>query len=189
MRKLKLIGRIVGAVLTFLLAFMLISNVYCICVKTFGGQEHPKFLGFSSSVVISGSMADTIEVNDLVICSERRSYKVGDIITYISKSGSLVTHRIVGETEEGFITRGDANNTDDREPVKVDSIMGKAFLIIPGVGLVVEFMNTPLGLMCMVFIGISILVLPSYLDRMIGENTGSPQKNGGNIDESENKDS
>jgi len=182
-RKLKTVGRIVGAALTVLLSFMLISNVYSICMKTFGGQEHPRFLGFSSSVVISGSMSDTIEVNDLVICSQKKDYKVGDIITFISKSGSLVTHRIVGETQEGFITRGDANNTNDRDTVAQDCIMGKVILTVPKIGLVVEFMGTPLGLMCVVFIGILILVLPSILER----ETGSPQKNGGNIDESEKK--
>lgn len=183
MRKLKTAGKIVSAVLTVLLAFMLISNVYSICMKAFGGEEHPRFLGFSSAVVISGSMSDTIEINDLVICSQRRSYEVGDIITFISKSGSLVTHRIVGENEEGFITRGDANNTDDRDTVAHNSIMGKVVLIIPGIGLVVDFMHTPLGLMCVVFIGILILVLPSILENK----TGSPQKNGGNVDESEKK--
>lgn len=184
MRKLKPALRIANIAVTVLLAFMLISNVYCIIARAVTGDPAPKFLGFSSAVVISGSMSDTIEVNDLIICHEQSDYAKGDIITYISESGSLITHRIVSESDAGFITQGDANNTPDRTPVADDDIVGKVVCIIPAIGLFIEFMRTPLGLMCITFIGLLILVLPTLADRYESAAAAqeSPSENGGNND-------
>lgn len=38
--------------------------------------------------------------------------------------GSYVIHRIVGESEAGFITRGDHNNTEDRGAIAPEQILG-----------------------------------------------------------------
>lgn len=48
--------------------------------------------------------------------------EVGDVIVFQAEEiqgGGLTTHRVVGETEQGFITKGDANpfvNQDDQGP-------------------------------------------------------------------------
>lgn len=39
-------------------------------------------------------------------------------------SGTYVIHRIVGESEAGFITRGDHNNTEDRDTLAPERIYG-----------------------------------------------------------------
>lgn len=191
MPKLKLVSKIAGYALTALLAIMLLSNVYTIIARSVTGEVQPKFLGFSSAIVISGSMSDTIEVNDYIICLDVNDYDVGDIVTYKNERGSLITHRIVSETDAGFITQGDANNTPDSEPVSQSDIVGKVVITIPKLGAFIEFMQTPLGLMCIVFAGFIILYLPSLADRFNqwkNENGEAPM-NGGNNDESGNKDS
>jgi len=189
--KLKLISKIAGYVVTALLAVMLLSNVYTIIARAVTGEAQPKFLGFSSAIVISGSMSDTIEVNDYIICLDVKDYDEGDIITFKSERGSLITHRIVGETESGFITQGDANNTPDSEPVSKSDIVGKVVIILPKLGVFIEFMQSPMGLMCIVFAGFLILCLPSLADRCNQRKNeiGEAPMNGGNNDESGNKDS
>lgn len=191
MRLIKLICRIIGIAFTALLAVLLVSNIYSILMRTFTDEKQPRFLGLSSAVIISGSMSGTIEVNDLVVCCEQNDYAKGDIITFVSESGSLVTHRIVSLSDAGFITQGDANNTPDRTPVEPGAVVGKVILTVPGIGLLIEFLRTPLGLMCILFIGLLILALPSVIDRNADDDNGDcePPKNGGNDDGSGNKDS
>ena len=47
---------------------------------------------------------------------KKKNISCGDIITF--PDGAFVTtHRIVEETAEGFITRGDYNNASDQEVV------------------------------------------------------------------------
>lgn len=187
MSKLKIVIRILSGALTVLLALLLISNIYTICVRTFTDEQHPRFLGFSSAVIVSGSMEDTIEVNDLVICLKKNDYDIGDIVTYVDRGNSLTTHRIVSESDAGFITKGDANNTTDRLPVTEVNILGKVILTIPKIGLFIEFLRTPMGLMCILFAGLIILALPSafdHFDRKRALETGDPSENGGHNDES-----
>ncbi len=189
MQKLKLVCRIISITITVLLAVLLVSNIYTICMRTFTDEENPRFFGFSSAVIISGSMSGTIEVNDLVICCEQNDYGKGDIITF-EDGGSLVTHRIVGESDSGFITQGDANNTPDRKPVAEGSILGKVVLTVPKIGLFIEFIRTPFGLMCITFAGLLILAAPSLIACRKEDNDNcEPQLNGGNDDGSENEDS
>lgn len=188
MQKLKIFSKILSITLTVILAVLLAGNVYSILVRTLTNEEHPKFFGFSSAVVISGSMSGTIEVNDLVICLEKSEYGTGDIITYVSESGSLVTHRIISESDVGFITKGDANNTPDTVPVSQSNITGKVVCVIPKIGSFIEFMRTPLGLMCLTLAGFIIFYLPCVIERNENsrKSSGDIPMNGGSNDGSEN---
>jgi len=190
---LKRITRIISIAVTAVLAVLLIANVYTIIARAATGKQNTTFFGFSSAVVITGSMSGTIEVNDLIICREQRDYNVGDIVTYTTPGGSLVTHRIVSESDLGFITRGDANNTPDSQPVSPESIVGRVVCTIPGIGLFIEYLRTPLGLACVVLVGLLLLALPSVMDRTEESASGSGSekdhfpKNGGNKNGTENK--
>ena len=172
MRIFKFVGRILSISLTLALAFVLACNVYIIAARSITGQQ-PTAFGFSSAVVISGSMSGAIEVNDMVITQARDSYVPGDIISFDTGS-SIVTHRILEVTEEGFVTKGDANNTEDMNKVTPAQVVGKVVLVIPGVGTVIESLRTPLGMMCITLLGISLIAVPSLL-----EGSGESKKQGG----------
>lgn len=178
--QIKLISRVLSGALTVFLAILVVANVYTIIARAVSDDPQPTFLGYSSAVVISGSMSDTIEVNDFIVCKARHDYDVDDIITFISPRGSLITHRIVSESDAGFITQGDANNTPDSEPVPQESIVGKVVCIIPKIGLFIEFMRTPLGMTCVVLIGLLLLALPSVMERAEEESGKAAPQNGGN---------
>lgn len=173
MRILKSAGRILSILLTLALAFILACNVYLIAARSITGQRQPTVFGYSSAVVISGSMSGTIEVNDMIIARSAESYGPGDIISFDTGS-SIVTHRILEVTPEGFITKGDANNTADIQPVTPDQVVGKVVLVIPGVGSLIEGLRTPLGMMCITLLGITLIVVPSLL-----EGSGESKKQGG----------
>jgi len=76
--------------------------------------------------------------------------ETGDVVTFNARElqgGGLTTHRVVGQTEEGYITRGDANPFTDQDgpepPVREAQIVAVVFqpggdvLVIPKIGLAV----------------------------------------------------
>lgn len=88
--------------------------------------------------VATGSMEPTISVGDAVIVSscDTNDLNVGDIISY-SSGGEIVIHRIVRKNETDgvcFITKGDANNSEDISPVSAEQVLGKVVAVIPKLG-------------------------------------------------------
>ena len=80
---------------------------------------------FSLFQITSGSMMPEIQVGEIVILIRKQEYKENDIITYQVNNSYFVTHRIVKLKEEGYITKGDANNIEDKEIVKKQDVKGK----------------------------------------------------------------
>lgn len=177
MSGIKIVGRIVSTVLTVILAALLICNLYTLAARWLFGQLQPTVFGYSTAVVISGSMSETIEVNDMVVIHRQDAYRTGDIITF-EMDDTLVTHRIVAVAENGFVTRGDANNTEDRYPVTGDRIIGKVVFVIPGVGWLINFCRTPLGMLCLVLVGLLLLELPAILEYIEKKSTDGGGGNG-----------
>lgn len=149
--------------ITLLLAMLLICNLYLIVMEHFVGIECPTIFGYSTAVIVSGSMEPVLSVDDLILNHAQDEYDEGDIITFRS-GDSLTTHRIVETVEDGYITRGDANNTADLDTVSPDAVIGRVVGKVPRVGSVLAFMKTPLGMMILVFTGFLILELP-FLSR------------------------
>jgi len=90
-------------------------------------------------LVGSGSMSPKIEVADVVIVakSSASSIKVGDVIEFRTPKENIM-HRVVaiqgtGETEV-FITKGDANDAPDDDPVMAGNVVGKAIFRVPKLG-------------------------------------------------------
>lgn len=166
------IGSILNGLLTLALAFLLGCNLYSICARQLLHQVQPTVFGWSAAVVISGSMADTISVNDLIIAKAQEGYQTGDIISFL-QGDTLVTHRIVEETPEGYLTKGDANNTPDPDPVPKENVVGKVRWIVPGAGNIIEGIRSPLGMLCIVLLGLGLFILPGMISE---KQTGKFQK-------------
>jgi signal peptidase I len=77
-------------------------------------------------------MEPSIRTGDFILIEkvDPMILRYNDIISFYSEQsdieGMLVTHRIVGETEDGkFITRGDANPVEDSVAVAPENIVGR----------------------------------------------------------------
>ena len=113
---------------------------------------------------------DHIEVDDLIIVKkvDTGTLKVGDIISFIDKQGTVTTHRIIGVTtdEQGkpaFHTKGDANNTDDKGTegfIKAEKVVGIYKSRIPKLGAFIYFLQKPLGMV--IFIGVPVILFIVY---------------------------
>lgn len=171
MKTLKVLGRILSIAITVILGLLLVSNLYSIAARLVTKELQPDVFGFSTAVVISGSMSGSIEVNDMVVIRRQNGYEIGDVVTF-ETDGSLVTHRIIDRTERGFTTRGDANNSPDLEPVQQEQIVGRVVLVIPKIGKAIEFMRTPLGMTCLVLVGVALVEVPVLIRRRSEESGG-----------------
>lgn len=73
----------------------------------------PKFVGIMPYIVESGSMEPQIHTGAVAfIDTHDKNVAVGDVVTYqIGETGSkkYVTHRIVKEGPDGYVTKGDAS--------------------------------------------------------------------------------
>lgn len=98
----------------------------------------PKFVGIMPYIVKSGSMEPQIHTGAVAfIDTHEKNVAVGDVITYkIGNAGSekYVTHRIVGEKPDGYVTKGDANEVEDANCVKQEQIVGTYRYSIPHAG-------------------------------------------------------
>lgn len=159
---LKTVLNIVKAVITLLLIIIILFNLYTLYMRYVKGEKQPVIMGYSYAVVISGSMADTINTDDMIITRRADKYNVGDIIMFNSGT-SVVTHRIADIVNGEYITKGDANNASDPDPVNISDIKGKVEVIIPEAGKLIYFFTTPAGMLIMVLALFLILELPHIM--------------------------
>jgi len=126
-------GRLSKA-LDILLTLLIVASaglVIYIMAASRGGRAVSIF-GRSVLVVVTGSMEPSIHEGDYIIIKkcDPAELKAGDVITFVSKDedvkGKLVTHRITAAAPDGgFVTKGDANETEDMYAVYGDEIVGK----------------------------------------------------------------
>ena len=104
-------------------------------------------MGIRPYAVLSGSMEPAIHVGSVCMVDMNfpfKNIKVGDVISV--KSGDLaITHRVTAVTNEGLVTKGDANNVEDTGYVTVDGYFGKTLFSVPLVGYVVIFFKSGVG--------------------------------------------
>lgn len=140
---------LVGALIGF--------QFYLLNAEKLVGDAMPMPFGVGMSVVLSGSMEPELSVDDLIVVKEHEQYGVNDVVVFLSQ-GSLVVHRIIEITEDGIITKGDANNTPD-DPISPESIKGKVVYALPFVGKAVNFIKSPIGIIVVLSLAIFLMEL------------------------------
>lgn len=133
-------------IMMLLVSLILFANVYGFVQRQTGQTAFPMILGFGTAIVVSGSMAPDVQVNDIVLVHQvpEATYKKGDIITYRT-ANHPVTHRIIQRHGDQVVTQGDANNGADTA-IQTQDIYGKVVLTLPKVGGLLRWLQQPLGL-------------------------------------------
>ena len=100
--------------------------------------------GSKPAVVMSGSMEPTIETGSLLLIDTRFNELENNDIVAFETGGALVVHRLVKETEEGWITKGDANKKEDPWRINNDNIkLGNEIISKDLSSLYCEFIFSP----------------------------------------------
>jgi signal peptidase len=115
--------------------------------------------GYRLQPVLSGSMSPTYPVGSLLVVSpiDASAVEPGMAVTFDDPAdpARIVTHRVIsrvpGDTL-AFVTRGDANATDDPFPVPARSIRGHVLWSVPGLGTVVDALAWPRGFILLVVV-------------------------------------
>ena len=144
---------VLGVVLCIVFIPLIVVNLVLIVSSYLKPDELPGVLGVKPAVVLSGSMDPAIQVGDLIFVNDcdPAALKEGDVVCYLS-SGKAITHRIVSiaEGDDGqprLVTKGDANNAEDRLAVSFDQVQGQwSGARVPGLGNAILFMQTPAGM-------------------------------------------
>lgn len=123
----------------------------------------PNILGYSVFRVMTGSMEPAIETDSLIVVErvDASEVKVRDIISFFSQDpihdGAVNTHRVVSIEQRGeewdFVTKGDANQLEDKYLVSSEDLIGKVVFISYMLGVFVHLLSNPL-------IFIPLIVLP-----------------------------
>lgn len=128
-------GLVLGAVVVLLLGHGLGQPVLVSYVET--GSMEPTLSAGDGFLVVPPQLARGVETGDVVVFRADRL-----------RGGGLTTHRIVGDTDRGYLTKGDANDRPDQAgiepPVQPPQIVGEAVevrghvVVLPHVGTVVD---------------------------------------------------
>jgi len=128
--------------------------------------------------VYTGSMQPAISVGSVVVIkpADPETLKIGDIICFRLSEPTSITHRIFNITDEGFITKGDANEDPDQWIVKKENVTGKAILTIPYIGYIGYFVRTPIGFILLIVIPATLLIIMEIKNIIKYQKTGQKRK-------------
>ena len=141
MGKLKKVINTILNIAIFFFAILLFLDIFLDFQTTFLKKSYKSFFGISAFEIQTASMEGTINIGDLVIVKNTKKIKLNDVVTY-DVGGKFVTHRVVQQISDTFVTKGDANNTDDT-PISSDQIVGKVICVLPKFGFVKNIFFKP----------------------------------------------
>ncbi len=118
-----------GSAALFFLAFI-VATAFWVALPTV-------LLGWDPTAITSGSMEPAIRAGDVVIGNPDvpEDLAIGSVVTFEASTGKLITHRVVGTTQDGaYITRGDSNSDPDRPAVDPEDIRTVGRILVPYAG-------------------------------------------------------
>lgn len=146
MKVLKIIGQFI---LCLILIFFILLNIF--------SMNNKSLFGFRIYRVISGSMQPALQIGDVIIVKKSTNYSERDIITY-SNGLTTITHRIIAINNDEVITKGDANEVDDK-PINKEQIVGKFFFRISNFSLFSIILSKNVIYLIMIFLLVLIFLL------------------------------
>ena len=111
----------------------------------------PRLAGYEGYVVVSGSMEPNIPTGSVIYSkkTDPALLQTGDVIVFADEARGTtpITHRVVtNDPSTGtIITKGDANEYADLNPVTYDGVIGKIAAHVPRIGFPVAMFTTVIG--------------------------------------------
>lgn len=131
----------------------------------------PRLLGYEIYNVETGSMTPELPVGSVIYVKyvEPQNISPDDIITY-ETDGAYITHRVMTNriVEGEFITKGDANETEDGMPVPYSAVVGVVKYHFPFLGKFLIVYSTTLGkiyVLAFAACGVMLNILGSMMRR------------------------
>ena len=141
--------RLVSNFLTIIVTVVALVMLYNFIQLKILHKPYVNVFGYAVFEVASGSMAPVIDEKDLIIVKITKNVELDDVVTFY-KDNTYITHRIINMQGDFFITRGEANNTND-SPVAKNAVLGKVVYTIPEFGTWKSVLLNPKVLISIVF--------------------------------------
>lgn len=169
MKKKKSKGSPVSAVFSALGTVLLILVILACIPLTV-----PRMFGYQIFTVISGSMEPEIPVGSLVYVQQvvPKEIEKEDVVAFYggSQSNAIITHRVVenNSVTGELITKGDANEVEDMNPVMYSNLIGQVKYVIPYAGNLAQLFTSTYGKLIgggVIFIAILLHVIAYRLGK------------------------
>ena len=132
----------------------------------------PRLLGYEMFEVLTGSMEPEIPVGSVIYVKyiQPELIQEQEVVAFYKSEGDVVTHRVVDNhtVERELITKGDANEINDFEPVPYENLIGRVERHVPVVGRFMSLLAGTVGklyLLCLAACGVMFNILASRLRR------------------------
>lgn len=147
------------------------TSAICLVILAWAILAPTKFGGQVTYIIVNGnSMLPGFAKGDLVLLRKAPFYSVGDIVAYQYPGIGPVIHRIVATKLDRFVLQGDNNDWLDAYEPAPDEVLGKFWILIPGLGKVFIWLRTPWVMAILVGLG-SLLIGITLM-----QNSASPRK-------------
>ena len=143
---------------------MSISGTICVVLVILAAFPFtlPRIFGIEIYGILTGSMDPACPTGSLVYVKSvnPESLQEKDIVTF-QKGNLVITHRVVKNDvqKEELITKGDANNANDIQPVAYKQIKGKVALTVPLLGYLALRLNSAAGIsVCVIILALGLML-------------------------------
>lgn len=127
-------------------------------------------IGYEPAIVMSGSMEPAYHTGSVLLVDKKQKeqVKIGDTIAF-NRAGEYIAHRIVKTCDQGYITRGDANDSCDPWVVAYSDVKGKVVMSIPELGYVFKILSGTAG----IIIAASLVIIMGLSTLIVREDAGN----------------
>ncbi len=143
-----IVAKVLSNVFIVVLSIFLLLAIYNLINIKVLKKDYTNLFGYTYFDILTGSMVDTINVDDYVFVKITKDVKKDDIISFRADD-VIVTHRIIDINDKEIITKGDANNTIDN-PITKNDVIGKVIYIGHGYGLLSKTIMSPMVLISLI---------------------------------------
>lgn len=146
---------------------VLIVNLYIMVQSKIDEEKVPNVFGYKPFIVLSNSMEAEIHKGDLVLTKmiDPKKLKKKDVIAFRDAENTVTTHRIIDiiekEGKKYFITKGDNNNTQDKNLVEFDDVEGIYITKFPSLGSMMKSLSDPVTIL-IIFFGITLIFVIGF---------------------------
>lgn len=140
--------KVISNILMVILGIIVLIVVYTFINLKILNHKYVSVFSYTLFQIASNSMAPEITTDDLILVKVTKDVKKGDVITFMD-GDNLITHRVVEVNGPSYITKGDANNTNDKTVLE-SQIVGKVVKVLPNFGVWYKVITTPkiIALIC-----------------------------------------
>ena len=170
--------------------YLTLAGIVVVIFSTGNSEGAPrKAFGYSMFTVISGSMRPEIPIDSFVLVKDVAPDQInaGDIITYLRRDGTIITHSVIevlenytDNGERGFRTQGINNPAPDEEIVFAGNVIGQVVFHNATLGKILTWLQGHIGFTA-AFI-LTLMALGAVLRYLANEG-----KKGGDVSQEQNR--